>query len=102
MINYNFEFFLTNIRNITCDRTCDVLYSNRINLGKTVSEDFVLCQLRIVLCDNLYRQSSYPEKEEMIVEHLRHCVLNQQKSKEEALYYAKEKLGYVPSIIRAL
>lgn len=96
------ELEATNIRKITCDRTCDVLYSNRINLGKTVSEDFVLCQLRIVLCDNLYRQSSYPQKEEMIVEHLRHCVLNQQKSKEEALYYAKEKLGYVPSIIRAL
>lgn len=96
------ELEATDIKKGTCNKTCDVLYSTRINLGKTVSDDFVLCQLRIVLCDDFYRQSSYPEKEKMLVEHLCHSVQNQQRSKEEALYYAKDKLGYIPSIIKAL
>ena len=81
---------------------CDVLFSNRINLGKTVDDEFCECKLRAVLCDELFRESKYPAKEKMIIDFLMekvqvHCMTN-----EQASHYAKENLGYIPSSIKAL
>ena len=70
----------------------DVLFSNRINLNK----GFINCKLRAVLCDDWFRSSKYPAKERMIIDFLS---INDPKNmtKED---YAKNKLGYIPSIIR--
>ena len=92
----------TDIKIIKCDKICDVMYSSRINLGKTVTEEFVGYKLRLVLCDELYLQSKYPRKENMLVEYLYDKVQNHMISKDDALRFAKEKLGYIPSIIKAL
>ena len=90
------------IKKIKCDNKCDVLYSSRINLGKTVSENFIRYKLRVVLCDEFYRQSKYPNKENMLVEHLCNKVQSQKITKDKALQFAKEKLGYIPFIIKTL
>lgn len=92
----------TYIKTIKCDKICDVMYSSRINLGKTVTEEFVGYKLRLVLCDELFLQSKYPKKENMLVEYLYDKVQNHMISKDDALRFAKEKLGYIPSIIKAL
>ena len=81
---------------------CDVLFSSRINLGKTVDDEFCECKLRAVLCDELFRESKYPAKEKMVLDFLMgkvqaHCMTN-----EQASHYAKVNLGYIPSSIKAL
>ena len=75
-----------------------VLFSKRINLGKNVSEDFLNYRLRAVLCDELFSGSKYPKKEEMIINY----VLGQEMTNEQASYYAKKHLGYIPSSIKNL
>ena len=80
----------------------DVLFSNRINLGKIVDDDFCECKLRAVLCDELFRENKFPAKEKMVIDFLMekvkaHCMTN-----EQASHYAKDKLGYIPSLIKAL
>lgn len=75
------------------DVSNDVLFSKRINLGENAKE-YIDCELRAVLCDDLFKESKYPSKEELIVNFL------QNKPKEYALKYVKEKLGYIPSSIR--
>ena len=76
----------------------DVLFSKRINLGKTVLEEYKDCMLRAVICDDLFidKESKYPKKEEMITNFLS----NANMTKEEALCYAKKHLGYIPSSIK--
>ena len=81
----------TDIKIIKCD-----------NLGKTVTEEFLGYKLRLVLCDELFLQSKYPKTENMLVEYLYDKVQNHMISKDDALRFAKEKLGYIPSIIKAL
>ena len=81
---------------------CDVLFSSRINLGKTVDDEFCECKLRAVLCDELFCVNKYPAKEKMVIDFLMekvqaHCITN-----EQALLYAKDNLGYIPSSIKAL
>lgn len=92
----------TDIKIIKCDKICDVMYSSRINLGKAVTEEFVGYKLRLVLCDELYLQSKYPRKENMLVEYLYDKVQNHMISKDDALRFAKEKLGYIPCVIKEL
>lgn len=80
----------------------DVLFSNRIHLGKTVDEEFRECKLRAVLCDDLFRESKYIAKEKMVIDFLiekvqAHCMTN-----EQASLYAKDYLGYIPSLIKTL
>lgn len=70
-----------------------VLFSERINLGKNVG-DFRECKLRAVLCDDFFKENKYPAKEKMVIDFL------QDKDKDQAVYFAKEKLGYVPSKIK--
>lgn len=88
----------------TCpnETTSNVLFSSRRNLGKTVYEEYLNCKLRAVLCDEFYRHSKYPAKEKMIIDFLYEKTNQQKITKEQALQYAKEKLGYIPSRIRAL
>ena len=78
----------------------DVLFSKRINLGKNVGE-FEGYELRAVLCDSLFRNNKYPQKESMIVGFLlKRAILGM--PKEEVLKYAQENLGYVPSCLKSL
>jgi hypothetical protein len=87
---------------VQSNANCDVLFSSRINLGKTVDDEFCECKLRAVLCDELFRESKYPTKEKMVIGFLMekvqaHCMTN-----EQASHYAKDNLGYIPSLIKAL
>lgn len=74
---------------------CDVLFSERINLGKN-AKGYAGEILRGVLCDEYFREAKYPLKEKMIVDQIKKSKM----SKDEAVYYAKAKLGYVPSSIK--
>ena len=80
------------------DSSYDVLFSERINLNQEC--EFSHYELRAVLCDNLYREkeSKYRNKEKMITRFIK----EQKMTSQQALKYAQEKLGYIPSEIRSL
>ena len=80
------------------DSSYDVLYSERINLNQKC--EFSHYELRAVLCDNLYmeKESKYRYKEKMITRFIK----ERKMSSQQALKYAQEKLGYIPSEIRSL
>ena len=78
--------------------SCDVLFSGRINLGKLVSKKYKECKLRAVACDEYFRGNKYPQKEKMIID----FISEKQMTKVQAVEYAKEKLGYLPSKLREL
>ena len=84
------------IEPIPNDTTCDVLFSNRINLGKTVFEEYRNIKLRAVALDEGFRKNKYPAKENLIIEKIQLDNM----SNDEALAFAKEHLGYVPSSIK--
>ena len=79
----------------------DVLFSERINLGKNAGQ-FSECKLRAVLCDDLFITNKYPAKEELVVNFLMDKVQTQKMTKEQAIDFAKQKLGYLPSLIKNL
>ncbi|MBO7201442.1 MAG: hypothetical protein J6V54_08640 [Bacteroidales bacterium] len=87
---------------LACDRRYDVLFSQRINLGVKVNDKFRSCKLRAVVCDEFFRTAKYSAKEEMIYNYVYDKFNSQEMTKAEALGYVKEKLGYVPSLIRML
>lgn len=70
----------------------DVLFSKRINLTK----GFMDYELRAVLCDENFKNSKYPMKEKMVVD----FITQNNMSKNCAIEYAKDKLGYIPSSIK--
>lgn len=78
--------------------SCDVLFSERINLNQELESAHY--ELRIVLCDDLYLESKYPLKGKMIINFLVDKLKRQEIDKEQALQYAKNKLGYIPSEIK--
>lgn len=78
----------------------DVMFSSRINLGKTVRKEFIECKLRAVLCDELFHDSKYPAKEKMVIDYLTEKVLTHSMTNELASQYAKDHLGYIPSSIK--
>lgn len=80
----------------------DVLFSSRINLGKTVDEDYYVCKLRAVLCDETFRGCKYSSKEKMICDFLTDKVKKHIMTNDQAAQYAKDNLGYIPSSIKAL
>lgn len=76
----------------------DVVFSKRINLGAT-AEEYRNLPLRAVLCDDIwFLKNKYRFKEQMIVDYL----TNKKISKDDALEFAREKLGYIPKKIREL
>lgn len=75
------------------ENTYDVLFSKRINLSTNAGE-YLNCQLRAVLCDELFVEHKYPLKESLILNFL------EDKEKDWALDYAKKNLGYIPSTLR--
>lgn len=79
--------------------SCDVLFSTRINLGKKAGQ-FINCKLRAIVCDDSYRKNKYPAKEKPIVDFLMDKIRTQNMSKERALNYAEQQLGYIPSAIK--
>lgn len=79
----------------------EVLFSERINLGKN-AEQFSECKLRAVVCDDLFRTNKYPAKEKLVVNFLIDNVQTRKMTKDQAKVYAKQKLGYTPSIIQKL
>lgn len=76
----------------------DVLFSERINLNQENESSYY--ELRAVLCDNLYKEkeSKYRHKEKMITQFIK----GQKMTSQQALKYANDKLGYIPSEIRSL
>ena len=78
----------------------DVLFSHRINLGKTVPDVYRNCDLRAVLCDEFFRESKYLLKENMIVDFLIDKMVRCEMTREQALNYAKLRIGYIPSILK--
>jgi len=84
---------------VSCDVSCDVLFSKRINLGKNAGQ-FLDCKLRAVLCDNYFKTSKYLAKETMIVDFLVEKLQSHSMTKDQALEYAKQKLGYKPSAVQ--
>lgn len=92
--NENLEGELVILR--SNNNTNDILFSNRINLTK----GFIDCELRAVVCDDAFRQSKYPAKENMIVKFLLEKISQHQMAKDDALEYANNKLGYKPSSLK--
>ena len=76
---------------------CEVLFSNRINLGKNADE-FRDLKLRAVLCDDAYKQSKYPAKEQMIIDY----IVDGNIAREQAMQFACKRLGYIPKKLRLL
>lgn len=87
---------------VPCNNPGDVMFSSRINLGKTVRKEYRECKLRAVLCDERFRKSKYPAKEQMVIDYLMDKVHLHYMTNEDALHYSKENLGYIPSSIKAL
>lgn len=81
--------------------SCDVLFSKRINLGKNAGQ-FLDYKLRAVICDDCFRTSKYPAKETMVVDFLLEAIQTHDMTKEQALEYAIQKLGYKPSTIQRI
>lgn len=94
-LNFN-EIESVKIENISNKTTCDVLFSNRINLGKRVLEEYRNIELRAVVLDEGFRKNKYPAKENLIIGKIQLDNM----SNVEALAFAKEHLGYVPSSIK--
>ena len=88
--NDGLERMLVNV--VSNNTDCDVLFSNRINLTK----GFVDYKLRAVLCDENFKNSKYPLKENMVVDFIKQNNM----SHDRAIEYAKDKLGYIPSSIK--
>lgn len=74
-----------------------VLFSKRINLGKNAGE-FGELKLRAVLCDDSFIEHKYPAKEQMITDY----ILNRNMPQEQAIEFARQKLGYIPKTVRQL
>ena len=87
---------------VSCSVAGDIMFSSRINLGKTVLEEYRAYKLRAVLCDENFRESLYPAKEKMVTDYLIKKVQAKSMTKEQASQYAKNCLGYIPSSIKAL
>lgn len=77
-----------------------VLFSKRINLGKKVEEKYRNCRLRAVVCDEQFRETKYPSKENLVVNFLRGELSQNKMDGKEAVEFAKKYLGYVPGVIR--
>lgn len=73
----------------------DVLFSERINLGKGAGESASI-ELRAVMCDTYFRTSRYPQKEKLVTNH----IILSTMSKEEAWAFSKNNLGYIPTQVR--
>lgn len=79
----------------------NVVFSNRINLGENAGE-YKDCELRAVLCDRWFRDGKYPLKEKMIVDFLLKQLELMRMAPNQAIVYAKNNLGYIPSVLKNL
>lgn len=74
----------------------DVVFSQRVNLGKS-AEEYLELKLRAVLCDDTwYIKNKYRYKDQMLIDFL----FNKNMSKEDAFEFTRKRLGYIPSDIR--
>ena len=90
------EIEATPIEIISNAKSCPVLFSSRIHLGKSVLDNYRNYKLRAVACDDSFRGAKYPGKEKMIVD----FILEKKLTGDQAIEFAKEKLDYIPSILR--
>lgn len=81
---------------------CDVGFSERVNLGKTVSEQFKAAPLRAVLLDEYFAATKYLKKEKLVVGMLLKKIQQSVVSKEQALEHSKNILGYCPSALKTI
>ena len=91
------RFSIERVSNISQSQ---ILFSKRINLGKTVEEKYRNYPLRAVICDSLFRSTKYPGKENMVVDFLHDELSHNKMDGKQALEFAKEHLGYAPAAIR--
>lgn len=77
-------------------KTFDILFSKRINLGKVAKDEYRNILLRAVLCDDMFKDGKYLYKPQMI----KGFLLKQKMTNDQKNIYAKEKLGYVPSALK--
>lgn len=75
----------------SCSNQGEVLFSERINLGKNAGE-YASIEFRAVICDKDFRDSKYLRKECLVTNH----ILSSTMSKEDALDFSKKYLGYIP------
>jgi hypothetical protein len=95
--NFSFEEIESKmVEQVPIDNPNVALFSRRVNLGKRVFEDYKNCSLRAVLCDDCFKGSKYPYKEEMI----RNYISKEKMPQEHALNFAKDFLGYIPSFVK--
>ena len=73
----------------------DVLFSERINLGKGAGE-FDSIKLRAVMCDTYFRNNKYPQKEKLVTNY----ILLSTMTKEDANTFSKNHLGYIPAKVK--
>ena len=95
--NFSFEEIESKmVEQVPIDNPNVALFSRRVNLGKRVFEDYKNCSLRAVLCDDCFKGSKYPYKEEMI----RNYISKEKMPQEHAINFAKDFLGYIPSFVK--
>lgn len=92
------EKIACHIKEHTPSKHYDVLFSERINLGITVSEQFKIAPLRAVVCDEGFRRRKFLHKERMAVEYL----MKRNYTKEEAMLFVQRNLGYIPKALKLL
>lgn len=80
------------VKIVSNNNNCDVLFSNRINITK----GFIDCKLRAVLCDENFKNNKYLMKEKMVID----FIMQNNMSQNRAMEFAKDKLGYIPSLIK--
>lgn len=73
----------------------DVLFSERINLGKGAGK-FDSIKLRAVMCDTYFRNNKYPQKEKLVTDY----ILLSTMTKEDAYAFSKNHLGYIPATVK--
>lgn len=88
------------IQVVETDSCNEILSSERINLGKTVPDEYRNAMLRFVVLDKYYRAAKYPLKEKMITCNLLQKLQEKRITKEEAIALAKENLGYLPKLLK--
>lgn len=73
-----------------------VVFTTRYKLGKDVDEYFRSRKLRLVLLDNLFKESKYKAKEDIVLDFFKQT--NYQK--KQAFDYCKSHMSYVPSKVK--
>lgn len=76
-----------------------VLFSERINLGKTVTAQWRSARLRAVIEDESFRSAKYKDKEALVVNYVNNLIQNKEFDKETCIAMGVDILGYMPAAL---